>query len=223
MMKDFAATMQKFYEVAGQQDGDSTWAWTWLRGELVSVDTQQSLSGTGLIRWFVPQSKLSKTLNYLESKSISREHGFVLVNALIESVAYDGAIELPNGVDASDPIFAPKEVLKKIYRAGKRPSNSAIAWTSSAAQGNKRTSMIERGLEIDRISATQILNGIWESLLEDDVFNDEGAGLKTLANKIWRIETLNSLSKVRTIVHYVESIPGGHCQMEFVFRRIAKD
>ena len=195
MMKDFAATMQKFYEVAGQQDGDSTWAWTWLRGELVSVDTQQSLSGTGLFRWFVPESKLTKTLNYLESKAISREHGLVLVNALIESVAYDGAIELPDGVDASDPIFAPKEVLKKIYRTGKRPSNSAIAWTSSAAQGNKRTSMIERGLEIDRISATQILNDIWESLLEDDVFNDEGAGLKTLANKIWRIETLNSLSK----------------------------
>ena len=216
MMKDFAATMQKFHEVAGQEDGDSTWAWTWLRGELVSVDTQQSLSGTGLFRWFVPESKLGKTLNFLESKLIPRERALILINALLESVAYDGAVELPDGVDASDSIFAPKEVLKKIYKTGKRPTNSAIAWTSSAPQGNKRTSMIERGLDIDRANATHILNGIWESLQEDEVFNDEGAGLKTLANRIWRIETLNCLSKTQNYCPVCRkvswwSLPNGIC------------
>ena len=216
MMKDFAATMKRFHQIVGQEDGDSIWPWTWLRGELVAVDTQQSLSGTALLRWFVPESRISTTLSYLESKSIDRIQAFSLINALLESVAYDGAVELPDGVDASDPIFAPKEVLRKIYKTGKRPSNSAIAWTSSAPQGNKRTSMVERGLLVDKENATQILNGIWDSLLEDDVFNDEGAGLKTLSNKIWRIETLNTFTKIQNYCPVCRkfswwSLPNGVC------------
>jgi len=142
MMKDVAATVQKFFREVDEEDGDSIWPWTWLRGELVAVDSQQSLSGTGLMRWFVPESKLSSTLNLLDSLGLSKDDSLNLANALLESAAYDGAIELPDGVDAADPIFAPKETLKKLYKMGKRPSNSAVAWTSEASQGNKRTSMI---------------------------------------------------------------------------------
>lgn len=194
MMKDVAATIQKFYKEVDQEDGDSIWPWTWLRGELVSVDSQQSLSGSGLMRWFVPENKLSNTLELLKSLGLTQESSFDLANALLESAAYDGAIELPDGVDAADPIFAPKETLKKLYKVGKRPSNSAVAWTSEASQGNKRTSMIQRSFDVDKVQGEEILNLIWESFLADDVFVDEGAGLKSLSNKIWRIEGVNSLS-----------------------------
>jgi superfamily II DNA or RNA helicase len=194
MMKDIAATIQKFYKEVGQEDGDSIWPWTWLRGELVAVDSQQSLSGTGLMRWFVPENKLTNTLKLLKSLGLTQESSFDLANALLESAAYDGAIELPDGVDAADPIFAPKETLKKLYKVGKRPSNSAVAWTSEASQGNKRTSMIQRSFDVDKVRGEEILNLIWESLLEDEVFVDEGAGLKSLSNKIWRVEGMKSLS-----------------------------
>jgi superfamily II DNA or RNA helicase len=194
MMKDVAATIQKFYREVDEEDGDSIWPWTWLRGELVAVDSQQSLSGTGLIRWYVPESKISNTLNLLKSLGLNEESSLDLANALLESAAYDGAIELPDGVDAADPIFAPKETLKKLYKVGKRPSNSAVAWTSEASQGNKRTSIIQRSFDVDKVRGEEILNLIWESLLVDEVFIDEGAGLKSLSNKIWRIEGTNSLT-----------------------------
>jgi ATP-dependent helicase YprA (DUF1998 family) len=195
MMKDLAATIQKFFHEVGQEDGDSIWPWTWLRGELVAVDSQQSLAGTGLMRWFVPESKLENSISYLGTLGVSAEAALELLNALLESAAYDGTVELPDGVDASDPIFAPKEVLKKLYKKGKRPSNSAVAWTSESSQGNKRSSMIRRSLNPDKISSEAILDDIWEHLLKDDLFIDEGAGLKTLSNKIWRIETAKSLTK----------------------------
>ena len=194
MMKDVAATVQKFFREVNEEDGDSIWPWTWLRGELVSVDSQQSLSGTGLMRWFVPESKLTNSLGLLTSLGLTADDSLSLANALLESAAYDGAVELPDGVDAADPIFAPKETLKKLYKIGKRPSNSAVAWTSESSQGNKRTSMIKRSFDVDKVRAEEILNLIWESLLADQVFKDEGAGLKSLTNKIWRIEALNSLS-----------------------------
>ena len=216
MMKDLAATIQKFFFEVNQEDGDSIWPWTWLRGELVAVDSQQSLSGAGLMYWFVPESKLVNSIKLLESYGLSSEAGWELLNALLESAAYDGAVELPDGVDASDPIFSPKEVLKKLYKKGKRPSNSAVAWTSESSQGNKRSSMVRRSMNSDKVAAEEILDAIWESLLKDDLFIDEGAGLKTLSNKIWRIETLNSFSKKQRwcpVCRRVSwwTLPGGLC------------
>ena len=79
-----------------EEDGDSIWPWTWLRGELVSVDSQQSLSGTGLMRWFVPESKLTNSLGLLTSLGLTADDSLSLANALLESAAYDGAVELPD-------------------------------------------------------------------------------------------------------------------------------
>lgn len=185
-LKDLAATVEKFHFESGQEEGRSAWAWTWIRGELVSVDSQQSLAGTGLFKWFVPENKLQSSMAVLTRSGLNREKSWQLLNTLIESVAYDGAIELPDGVSSSDPIFAPKEVATKIYRDGKRPANSSVAWISNASVGNRRTSAIERGLGLSREGATQLLTHLWDSLIDDGIFLDEPLGQKSIQSAAWR-------------------------------------
>lgn len=193
-LKAVTATMQKFYVQANQDADESTWPWTWLRGELVSVDSQQSLSGTGLIRIFVPSKKMPNAMGLLFSKGLDEEQSFQILNALIETISYNGAVELPDGVFAGDPIFAPKESAMKIYLSGKRPANSAVSWMSAAARGNKRSSIVERGLGLERIEGNEVLEAIWHALETDEIFVNEGAGLRSLRNSVWRVEALGNTS-----------------------------
>jgi len=189
MMKDLAATIEKYYFEAKQENGDSIWPWTWLRGELISLDSQQSLSGTGLIKWFVPVSKLHNSMDYLIKYKITPDQAWELINALLETVAYESAVELPDGVSAGDPIFAPKEAPTRIFKEGKKPANSSVPWLSKSRMGNKRTSMIERGLNFTREDANDLLDGLWDAMLEDEIFGNEAAGLMSIKNLAWRIES----------------------------------
>jgi hypothetical protein len=184
---------QRFWQQTGESESSRAWAWTWLRGELVSVDSQQSLSGVGILRFEVPKSRLSNTIELLTALGISTEDAWLLVNALLETVSYDGAVELPDGVDATDPIFGPKEAATSIYLEGKRPQNSAVAFASGEkGVGNKRTDMIERTLKVSRVEAIEVLRKIWAALRADEIFIESGAtSLWAIANKSWAISPTN--------------------------------
>lgn len=191
-LQNLTAEIQRQGGELGQNSSDGAWQWAWLRGELVSVDSQQSLSGTGLINWFVPEANLAKSISVLVSQGLSEVASWELLNALLETVLYDGAIELPVGVSASDPIFAPKETQTKIYKIGKRPSNSAVAWISEASVGNKRTDMIARAFNMDsKAKVAQFLSEIWDALIVDGLFKDEGSGQKSISNSVLRFTTLS--------------------------------
>ena len=181
-----ANAIQRFWQQVGEGESSRAWAWTWLRGELVSVDSQQSLSGVGILRFEVPKARLQNTLNYFATLGIAENQAWITANAILESIAYDGAVELPDGVDATDPIFSPKEAATSIFLEGKRPLNSAVAFTSGEkGLGNKRTNMIERALDVSRSKAIEVLRGIWAAFLSDDIFIDSGVGLKAIGNKSW--------------------------------------
>ncbi len=196
LLKAVTATLAKLWKEAGQEEGDGYWPWAWLRGELLSTDLHLSLSGTGNIKIEVPKSKLPASLKILEDYGLNEIEAWNLVNALLESVAYEGGVELPNGVNANDPIFAPKETVSMLYRVGQRPNGNAFPWISESTIGNKRTSLIERVLKIERSEARAVLEQLWDTLEKDEIFSDEGVGLRTVKMSSWRIiDNLNGVQE----------------------------
>ena len=187
-LKHLASTLSKLGENFKVEKGDSLWAWAWIRAELVAIETQQSLSGTGHLRWFVPQEFLSNAIESVKGylPDISKAHD--LINILLDTVRYDGAIELPDGISPSDPIFAPKQSLQKIFLEGKKPNTNCKAWISGAKVGNKRTDAITKGLGLDRKEANELLDKIWFALIKDEVLEDVGAGQFVLMNKVYRVK-----------------------------------
>lgn len=187
-LKHLASTLSKLGENFKVEKGDSLWAWAWIRAELVAIETQQSLSGTGHLRWFVPQEFLSNAIESVKGYLPDNSKAHDLINILLDTVRYDGAIELPDGISPSDPIFAPKQSLQKIFLEGKKPNTNCKAWISGAKVGNKRTDAITKGLGLDRKEANELLNKIWFALIKDEVLEDVGAGQFVLMNKVYRVK-----------------------------------
>jgi hypothetical protein len=193
-LHNLAAAMSGYWKNAGQKESDEFWPFAWIRAELVGTDTNMSLSGTGNVNIFVPKSSMPSAMKYLQAKGLTEESAWMLLNALLESVAYDGAVEVPTGVKANDALFAPREVATRIYLVGDSPSNSSIRWISESTVGNKRSSMILRGLDFAeekgmkiRPRTNEILTDLWTALNDDRIFVDEKGGFKSIANDSWRI------------------------------------
>ena len=193
-LHNLAAAMSKYWKNAGQKESDEFWPLAWIRAELVGTDISMSLSGTGNVIFFVPKSSMPSAMKYLQAKGLAEESAWMLLNALLESVAYDGAVEVPTGIKANDALFAPKEVAIRIYRVGGAPSNSSVRWISESTAGNKRSSMILRGLDFTeekgievRPKTSEILTDLWTALNGDGIFIDEKGGFKSVANDSWRI------------------------------------
>lgn len=191
-LQHLAAAMSEMAPAFDVAADDSLWAWAWIRAELTAVDTQQSLAGVGLLRWFIPPGHLNASLSLLRSQGCSEVEAFELVMALLDTARYEGAVELPRGISADDPLFAPRQTLPMLYKVGKRPKGGASsAWVSEAAQGNKRTDMVRRAFDLDPVDARDLLGRIWDALLTDGVFQEVKAGQYVLKNSALRVVLLD--------------------------------
>ena len=208
-LKDLVAVMKKNYEdELAETANSSMWAWAWLRAELLTTDVGSTLSDTGLVKFYIPKEKVNKSIAYLITLGLSDSEAWNLVNALVKSVAYDGAVELPDGVDPADEIFAPRE--KAVYLAVVGGSVNSKPWISEASVGNKRTDMVSRVFGESRIK--EILEHLWADLNSDGIFRDQKAGLKTISNEAWAVEKGGNLFKCpdcRRVSYWV--LPGGRC------------
>lgn len=208
-LKDIVALMKKNYEdELGDTANSSMWAWAWLRAELLTTDVGSTLSDTGLIRFFVAKNDLRNSISFLVTIGMNEQDAWNLLNALIKSVAYDGAVELPDGVDPADEIFAPLEKAITLSLIG-GPANTK-PWISEATVGNKRTDIVKRVFGDLRIK--DILEHLWNDLKADGVLKVHKAGLVSVANEAWSIDTNQSLFKCaecRRVSFWV--LPGGKC------------
>ena len=185
-LNNLAASMKEFEIDLGTFATDKMWTWTWLRGELLTTDIGSTLSDTGLVKFYIPKSKLPHSIEYLKEKNLDEDSAWEFLNALLKSVAYDGAVELPIGVDPANSIFAPRE--KPIYLARVGSTSASKPWISEATIGNKRTDMTERAFKVQRHQAKEILEKLWESLNKDGIFIDQRNGLRSISNSSWVVE-----------------------------------
>ena len=210
-LQSLAATMKKYEPELGDTAGSPLWSWAWLRAELLTTDVGSTLSDTGLVKFYIPKPKLKNSIALLTGKGLSEDEAFNTLNALLKSVAYDGAVELPDGVDPADQIFAPRE--KAVVLALIGGSVNSKPWISEASVGNKRTDIIKRVFEADKEQIKEILTALWETLDSDGVFRDEKTGLRSIDNESWVVEKgdgrLFQCPACRRFSYWV--LPGGKC------------
>lgn len=188
-LQQLAASMKDFEDEIPEVANTQLWSWTWIRGELVTTDAVITLSDSGLVRFFVPIGKLKNSISYLRSKGLDEDESHHFLNALIKTIIYDGAVELPKGVDPADEVFAPKE--KPVYLNRIGTTANSKPWISESSLGNKRTSMVARVFGTDLAQTKQLLNEIWETLDEDKIFIEPKTGLRAVANSSFFIEKSN--------------------------------
>ncbi len=210
-LDNLSAAMKNYEGNLGKTAAGNMWTWTWLRGELITTDVGSTLSDTGLLKFYIPKERLAKSISLLKSKDLDEDSGWQFLNALLRSVAYDGAAELPSGVDPANAIFAPRE--KPVYLSRIGRTTSSQPWISEATVGNKRTDMTERAFNVDRPKAVEILEELWECLNDDGIFLDQNNGLRSIANESWVVGLGNAnllRCKVCRRVSYWK-LPGNRC------------
>jgi ATP-dependent helicase YprA (DUF1998 family) len=204
-----ASEMKEYEDELENPSPQTLWSLAWIRAELLSTDVGSTVSDTGLIKFYIPMEKLATSIDYLVSEGLSKIEGWNLLNALIKSVAYDGAVELPKGIDPALDIFAPRE--KAVNLAWKGSTATSNPWISEASQGNKRTDMIRRTFGENKVVG--ILENLWDTLEADGIFKDQKAGLRTVANKSWAIANgqgqLFKCPDCRRVSYWI--LPGGKC------------
>lgn len=214
ILKNLASSLGKMWRELGQTESDASWSWTWIRGELIATDSRQTLMGTGLVTFYVPRERIENSIGYLKEKGLSDKEAFELMNALLNSISYDGAVECDEWVSPQDPIFAPRIVEVKIWHDGTGARNSCVNWMSKGVIKNKRTNMIQKTFPNE--DHYEIMNELWSALLSDKVFKDEKAGQKSILNDAWIVclsEDFSSKQKYCPECRKYSwwSLPGGIC------------
>lgn len=186
LLKNWAHEIKQFHNLVNQDEDELTWPWAWIRSELTSIDNQQNLSGTGIVNFVVPQKNIPEMISVFLRMGLNEDQSFNLCNALIETVASEGAIEFHDGVAPSDPIFSPRESAVQFFLEGKRALNTSFSWLPATSAGNKRSSMLQRTLGVNLEASKKILRELWEAMIKDDILLDN-KGLKSVKEGKFRV------------------------------------
>ena len=133
---------------------------TWLMREVLAVDRRQSLDGVGLseITFALPRG-LSE-VPALSELGFTRDETFDLARVLFETLRMQGAVHLPEGVDITDPIFAPRNVVTTVRLEKRAPR--ILSWLPGAGLNRRldylRKVLARRSIEID---ARDLLEQMW--------------------------------------------------------------
>ena len=210
-LSQVTSSMKGFEDLIPEYATTKLWSWAWIRGELVTTDIGITLGDSGLIRFYVPKIKMQKSLEVLKSHGLPDNDAFQLINVILKTAMYDGAMELPIGVDPADEVFAPKE--KPVYLNRIGATANTKAWISEVSVGNKRTNIISRVFESDKEKTAEILTQLWEAFFQDGIFLAPKDGIRAVSNSAIVVEkndgTLYKCTKCRRFSQW--SLPKGMC------------
>lgn len=210
-LSQITSSMKDFEDLIPEYATTKLWSWAWIRGELVTTDIGISLADSGLVRFYVPKIKMHNSLEVFKTKGLSEDDAHQLINVLLKTAMYDGAMELPIGVDPADEVFAPKEKPVYLNRVGSTANTKA--WISEVSVGNKRTNIISRVFESDKETSAEILTRLWEALYSDGIFLAPKEGIRAVENSAIVVEkndgTLYKCTKCRRVFQW--SLPKGMC------------
>ncbi len=134
----------------------------WLTREVLATDRRLSLSGIGLlnIRPVIPQGV--EAPECLTDLGLSSSEAIEILAFLLNTVREQGAVHSPDGVDISDPIFAPRNLITKVRQISEK---GVIGWTPKEKHSNRRSAFLDKvfaalGVEAD---SRRILDELWVS------------------------------------------------------------
>ncbi|MFE9173493.1 DEAD/DEAH box helicase [Streptomyces kebangsaanensis] len=143
----------------------------WVMQEVLSIDDRQSLEGLGLLRVDLDREPFWQPPTALTSLGLADDEAWGLLQELLRTVRNQGALTMPEDVDAGDEAFAPRRGPVWIRSKGSDAKRKVISWLPSAAGvSNRRVDYLERVLDAlghqgdRRAAALEILNRLWTDL-----------------------------------------------------------
>lgn len=139
---------------------------TWLMAEVLATDRRQSLDGVGLaeVTFDVPRGAAFAPAG-LRQLGFTDQESLELVAVFLDSLRRQAAVHLPDGVDISDQVFAPRNVVTAV--SVERRDRNLMSWLPLRGR-NGRIDYLTKVFDRRGIGAdpTETLNGIWRWLTE---------------------------------------------------------
>ncbi|MGV0627789.1 DEAD/DEAH box helicase [Mycolicibacter minnesotensis] len=156
-----------FCEDAGRVEEEKA-ANEWVVGELLTMDTRQSLEGLGLMRVALKRLRGESLPRGLSSLGLSEDEGWALLDELVKSARMQGAMTLLDDVDIKSERFEPRNVTVRIRSNGSNSARKVLSWLPSGHPGttNRRITFIKKVLAVVDAKADpgKVLDGCWSFL-----------------------------------------------------------
>ncbi len=137
----------------------------WVMHELVTTEDRQSLEGRGLIRVSLARKPGWQLPRGLTALGLDEPEVWDLLAELIRSVRQQGAITMPEGVEANDEGFGPRRGPIYVRGTGPEPKRKVISWLPARGV-NRRLDYLGRLLAAlgSHAKPEQVLDGCWKFL-----------------------------------------------------------
>lgn len=138
----------------------------WISGELMTLETRQSLEGLGLMRVALQRHPRIK-LNGFTSLGLTEDEGWALLNELVKTVRLQGAVTVLERVDVKVERFAPRNSRVRMRSTGSDRAKQVISWNpSGTGTTNSRITFIRKVLNAlaNDTPPERILQSCWKML-----------------------------------------------------------
>lgn len=138
----------------------------WISGELMTLETRQSLEGLGLMRVSL-RSDTPLPLRGFTSLGLSDDEARALINELVKTVRLQGAVTVLDRVNVKDERFAPRNTRVRMRSTGSDRAKQVISWSpSGTGTTNGRTTFLRKVLAAlsNDIPVERVLEGSWKLL-----------------------------------------------------------
>ncbi|MDV3125281.1 DEAD/DEAH box helicase [Mycobacterium sp. 21AC1] len=140
----------------------------WISGELMTLETRQSLEGLGLMRVAL-RPTTSIPMRGFTSLGLTEDESWALLNELAKTVRLQGAVTVLDRVDVKDERFAPRNTRVRMKSIGSDRAKQIISWSPSGASAtNSRITFLRKVLAdlANDTPAERILERCWKLLEE---------------------------------------------------------
>ncbi|MFD0801756.1 DEAD/DEAH box helicase, partial [Streptomonospora algeriensis] len=138
----------------------------WVMSELVAVDDRQSLEGRGLLRVVLDRPERAALPRAFTSQlGLSEDEVWDLFGELVRTLRQQGAVTMPEDVEADDEAFRPRLGPIFVRENGADRNRKVISWMPTSG-GNRRLNYLTRLLKAIGTDAApaMVLGKIWQLL-----------------------------------------------------------
>jgi ATP-dependent helicase YprA (DUF1998 family) len=144
----------------------------WMMGELITLETRQSLEGLGLMTVGLKRDPRAP-LRGLTALGLDEDEAWSLLNVLVKTARMQGAMSPLERVDIKDERFAPRNTVVRMRSTGSDSKKQVISWNPSGRPGTSNSRMVFLGKVIAALGSSAppaaILEGCWK-LLESNEY-----------------------------------------------------
>lgn len=147
----------------------------WISGELMTLETRQSLEGLGLLKVELQRDVPISTRGFT-SLGLTEDEAWALLNELVKTVRLQGAITVLDRVDVKDERFAPRNTRVRMRSTGSDSKKQIISWSpSGTGTTNGRITFLRKVLSKlgSDIAPEKVLEGCWKTLDTGGFFASE--------------------------------------------------